>query len=190
MNDRMIKESFVELIDILGSMKTQAEKIEEIAKLLIKAFKNGKKVIIFGNGGSYADAIHFAAEFEGPYKNRNRPPLPALVPGNPSALTAIANDFGYEHVFKKFVEANAEKGDIVIGLTTSGTSKNIIFGLTEARRKGAIAIGFTGRTGGKKMSDFVDIIISVPSDNTPRIQEMHRFIYHEICGLVEKNLFG
>lgn len=159
-----------------------------IAGRMVDVYRNGGKAIIFGNGGSYADAIHFAGELEGAYRNRNRPALPALVPSNPAALTAIANDFGYEHVFRKFVEANVQQGDIVIGISTSGESPNVVLGLEEARKKKSTTVAFTGSTGGK-MANHADILLRVPSDDTPRIQGSHHFVFHEICDIVERELF-
>jgi len=182
-----MKEQFDELAAVLDETRKQSHVIESIAQSILHAFKGKKKVIIFGNGGSYADALHFAAEFEGAYKNRKRAALPALVPGNGSSLTALGNDFGYENIFSKFVEAHAGPGDIVIGLTTSGRSPNVLLGLAKAREKQAITVGFTGKSG---MSFPCDFLLAIPSDDTARIQEMHHFAYHEICGMVEKGLFG
>lgn len=165
------------------------ETIRKIALSIVASYKNNRKIIIFGNGGSYADALHFAAELEGCYRNRTRPSLKALVPSNPSTLTAISNDFSYNEIFLRFVKANAEKGDIVIALSTSGNSQNVIFALEKARKLGSITVGFTGESGGK-MKSFCDILLNVPSQDTPRIQEIHHFAYHEICEIVEKEMFG
>lgn len=165
------------------------ETIRKIALSIVASYKNNRKIIIFGNGGSYADALHFAAELEGCYRNRTRPSLKALVPSNPSTLTAISNDFSYNEIFSRFVKANAEKGDIVIALSTSGNSQNVIFALEEARKLGSITVGFTGESGGK-MKSSCDILFNVSSQDTPRIQEIHHFAYHEICEIVEKEMFG
>jgi D-sedoheptulose 7-phosphate isomerase len=141
-----------------------------------------------GNGGSYADSLHFAAELEGAYKNRNRAALAAMVPSNPASLTAIGNDFGYLNTFKKTVQAFINKGDVVIGLSTSGNSENVIQAFQEAKLKGARVVAFTGESGGK-MKEYADILLNVPSQDTPRIQEAHHFAYHEICEIVETSLF-
>ena len=185
----MIERSFDEVINVLGKTRDLHTKtIEQIASSMISCYKQGGKVIIFGNGGSYSDAMHFAGELEGAYKNRKRAALAALVPSNTAALTAIANDFGYDHVFRRFVEANGQAGDIVIGLTTSGNSPNVIYGLQEAKKRNAYTVAFTGDSGGK-VKEYADILFNVPSSDTARIQEMHHFAYHEICGIVENALF-
>jgi len=177
-----------DLIELTKKMVSEHTKsIKYIADSIISCLKSGNKVIIFGNGGSYADACHFAAEIEGSYKNRQRKGMAAMVPGNIAALTAIANDFSYEEVFKRDVEALGVKGDIVIGLSTSGNSMNIIKSFEYAKTKGIKTISFTGETGGK-MKECSDILLNVPSKDTPRIQEMHKFAYHEICEIVEKEM--
>jgi D-sedoheptulose 7-phosphate isomerase len=160
-----------------------------ISLALVNAFDTNHKAIIFGNGGSYADALHFAAEFEGTYKIKGRRALPVIVPANTAALTAIGNDYGYDVTFKRFVEANAQENDVVIGLSTSGSSLNIIEALRSAKKKNAYTIGLTGRSGGV-MNGLVDILINIPSDDTARIQEAHQFICHEICYTVENKIFG
>jgi D-sedoheptulose 7-phosphate isomerase len=169
--------------------KMHSKTLEKIADLIVCCFNSGGQVIIFGNGGSYSDACHFAGELEGTYKNRKRPALRAIVPANSAAQTAISNDFGYEKIFKRFVQAFATSNDIVIGLTTSGNSANVIEAYKTAKEKGAKIISFTGKSGGMA-KDYSDILYNVPSDNTPRIQEMHELAYHEICEKVEKSLFG
>lgn len=183
-----LEKSFDEMMELIQKTKEMHSKtIEKIGREIVNCYRNGGKLIIFGNGGSFADALHFAAEFEGPFKNRSRPPLPALVPSNFSALTAIGNDFGYEQTFKKFVEANTKKGDIVIGISTSGNSPNVILALEEAKKKEVITIAFTGYSGGKMKN--ADILLNIPSTDTARIQELHHFAYHEICNLVEREMF-
>jgi D-sedoheptulose 7-phosphate isomerase len=159
-----------------------------IADLIISCLKSGNKVIIMGNGGSYADACHFAAEIEGSYRNRKRKGLSAMVPGNVASLTAIANDFGYDDVFRRNVEAMGNKGDLVIGLSTSGNSINIVKAMEFARENGIKTIAFTGESGGV-MKDCCDVLLNISSSDTPRIQEMHKFAYHEICEIVEKEMF-
>jgi len=152
--------------------------------LVSEAIVDGKKLILFGNGGSAADAQHIAAELTGRYKSERRG-LPAIaLTTDTSALTAIGNDYGYKEVFKRQVEALANKGDVVIGISTSGNSKNVIKALKKAKKRGCKTIGFSGKDGGK-MSEVCDINIVVPSNNTPRIQEMHILIGHIICQSVD-----
>ncbi|MBI2632163.1 SIS domain-containing protein [Candidatus Pacearchaeota archaeon] len=181
----------VEDLKILVNKTSELHKdtIIKIAELIINSYRNDGKIIIFGNGGSYADSLHFAAELEGCYRNKNRSSLKAMVPSNPSTITAISNDFSYKEIFLRFIKANADKRDIVIALSTSGNSENVILALEEAKNLGAITVGFTGETGGK-MKLFCDILFNVPSQDTPRIQEIHHFAYHEICEIVEKEMFG
>jgi D-sedoheptulose 7-phosphate isomerase len=170
-------------------LQLDAKIIKEIAEAIIDAYKKGKKVVLFGNGGSAADAQHIAAELVGKYKII-RNPLPALaLTTNTSILTACGNDFGYESVFSKQVQAVVEDGDVVIGISTSGTSSNVIKAISEAKNKGALTVGFTGshKTG---LGEIVDIWLSVPSSDTPRIQESHITAGHIICFLVEDALFG
>lgn len=163
-------------------------KIEETANLLISTFRNGKKVLFCGNGGSAADAQHLAAELSGRFYF-DRPPLPAeACHVNPSFLTAVSNDYGYNRAFARYVEATAEKGDVLIGLSTSGNSENIVQAFNTAKEKGIKCVGFTGVAGGK-MKNLSDILINVPSDDTPRIQEAHITIGHIICEIVEATLF-
>lgn len=163
--------------------------IKEIAETVINAYKKGKKVVLFGNGGSAADAQHIAAELVGKYK-LIRDPLPALaLSTNTSILTACGNDYGYETVFSKQVQALVNSEDIVIGISTSGTSPNVLSAIITAKEKGAVTVGFSGE---KKegLGEIVDIWFSVPSSNTPRIQESHITAGHIICYLVENELFG
>ncbi len=152
--------------------------------LVSEAIVDGKKLLLFGNGGSAADAQHIAAELTGRYKSERRG-LPAIaLTTDTSALTAIGNDYGYKEIFKRQVEALANEGDVVIGISTSGNSKNVIKALKKAKKLGCKTIGFSGRDGGK-MNTVCDINIVVPSDDTPRIQEMHILIGHIICQSVD-----
>jgi D-sedoheptulose 7-phosphate isomerase len=157
------------------------------ADALIAAYRNDRKSLFFGNGGSAADAQHLAAEFLGRYL-RERRPLPALaLHTNTSALTAIANDYGYEHVFSRQIEALAVAGDVAVGISTSGNSLNVIEGITVARKMGVYTIGLTGASGGR-MRDLVDVLIAAPSNETPRIQECHLLVGHALCDAVEQSL--
>ncbi|MDX1798972.1 MAG: D-sedoheptulose 7-phosphate isomerase [Candidatus Lokiarchaeia archaeon] len=175
-------------IKVKESIKNLAPIIEKISNEIINAYNNKKKVILFGNGGSAADAQHIAAEFVGKfYKDRDS--LPSLAfHTNTSVLTATANDFGYDFVFERQVSSFVEKGDIVVGLSTSGNSTNVIKGLLKAKEKGAITIGFTGQKQ-NKVEEIADICLKIPSTDTPRIQEGHITVGHIICYLVEKELF-
>lgn len=163
--------------------------IEEISKIIINAYKSGNKVLIAGNGGSAADAQHIAAEFVSRFYF-DRPALSAIaLTTDTSILTAIGNDYGFEKLFSRQVEANGNKGDVFIGISTSANSPNIIEALKTAKAKGLITVGLANKTGGK-MAQYCDICIKVPSTQTPRIQESHSLIAHIICAIVEKELFG
>jgi D-sedoheptulose 7-phosphate isomerase len=162
-----------------------AEPLETAAKLCIDSLQNGGKILIFGNGGSAADAQHIAAELVGRYK-AERKGLPAIaLTTDTSALTSIGNDYGYKHVFDRQVEALANKGDVVIGISTGGSSGNVINGLQTAKDLGCKLIGFSGRDGGE-MNDLCDVNLVVPAEDTPRIQEMHIVIGHTICHLIDQ----
>jgi D-sedoheptulose 7-phosphate isomerase len=162
--------------------------IQDLTLTIVHAYKNGNKVLFCGNGGSAADAQHLAAELSGRYYY-DRPPLFAeALHVNTSYLTAVANDYSYDEVFSRLVKAMGKKGDVLIGLSTSGNSSNVLKALVEARSMGMITAAFTG-LGGGKMKDACDYWIGVPSDNTPRIQECHMIIGHSICEEVEKQLF-
>lgn len=163
--------------------------IEKVVAAVTGAFQNGKKVLFCGNGGSAADAQHLAAEFSGRfYKDRKALPSEALH-CNSSYLTAVANDYSYDVIYSRLVEGICEEGDVLIGLSTSGNSKNILNAFAAARDKKVITVGFTGASGGK-MKDAGDYLINVPSADTPRIQESHIMIGHIICELVEAKIFG
>ena len=162
--------------------------IESIVKVVTDRFKAGFKVQFCGNGGSAADAQHLAAEFSGRfYKNRTALPSDALH-CNSSYLTAVANDYSYDEIYARLVEGTMVKGDVLIGITTSGNSANIVKAFEVARTKGIITVGFTGSTGGK-LKDLSDYLINVPSNITPRIQESHILVGHIICELVEAAIF-
>lgn len=153
-----------------------------------EAFKQGKKVLFCGNGGSAADAQHLAAEFSGRfYKDRKALPAEALH-CNTSYLTAVANDYSYDVIYARMIDGIGNEGDVVVGLSTSGNSKNIIQAFKVAKEKNMITIGFTGEGGGQ-MKEFSDYLLAVPSKDTPRIQESHILLGHIICQLVEEQLF-
>jgi len=173
---------------LCANLAGQADTIVQIAEQMTKAFRQGKKVLLFGNGGSAADAEHIACELAGKFA-LFRDSLPAIaLTTNTSSLTAIGNDFGYEEVFARQLRGLVAKGDVVIGLSTSGASPNVIRAIEEANRQGAITVAFTGAKG--KLKESAQHVLSIPSTDTPRIQEAHMLAGHIICGLVEKSLFG
>jgi D-sedoheptulose 7-phosphate isomerase len=158
------------------------------AEAISQTFRSGGKLLLFGNGGSAADAQHIAAEFSGRFA-KDRAPMPALaLTVNPSAVTAIANDYAFEEVFERQVRGLAKPGDVVVGISTSGASKNVLRGLDAAREVGAMAIGLCGSKG--EMTLHTDLVLSVPSETTPLIQEVHIAIGHLLALLVEEDLFG
>jgi len=164
------------------------DKIEQSIALLVDSLRHNGKIHFCGNGGSAADAQHLAAELSGRFYF-NRPPLNAeALHCNSSYLTAVANDYGYEHIFARLLEASAHAGDILVAFSTSGNSENILKAIDVAHQKRLKVIAFTGETGGK-MAEMVDILLNVPSTDTPRIQEIHILIGHIICEHVEKQMF-
>jgi D-sedoheptulose 7-phosphate isomerase len=174
-----------ETLEAIAKVKDCNIEIEQVANLIITAFKNGKKLIIGGNGGSAADAQHIAAEFVGKFYKIDRPGLPAIaLAANSSSVTAIANDFGYDLTFKRGVDAFGQEGDIFWGISTSGNSKNIIEAIKLAKQKGMHVISLTGETGGE-MGKISDITLKIQSNNTPIIQNAHIAVSHIICELVE-----
>lgn len=163
--------------------------VENIVELIVGAFKKGKRVYFCGNGGSAADAQHLAAEFSGRfYTDRKALPAEALH-CNTSYLTAVANDYGYDQVYSRMIEGVGEPGDVLVGLSTSGNSPNIMRALEAAKQKGMSTVAFTGITGGQ-MKPMCDYLLNVPSADTPRIQESHILLGHIICQLVEERYFG
>jgi D-sedoheptulose 7-phosphate isomerase len=165
------------------------EKIDGAARAIVKAYQNNKKVLLCGNGGSAADAQHIAAEFSGRFY-LDRPPLNAeALHTNTSFLTAVANDYSYDSVYARMLDAAGNDGDILIAISTSGNSANIINAINLAKNKGMFVIGFTGENGGK-MKNLCDCLLNVPSSDTPRIQEAHITVAHIICEFVEIALFA
>ena len=162
------------------------QNLEDIAKEVVKTLKDGNKILICGNGGSAADAQHFAAELTGRYKSERVALAAIALTTDTSALTAIGNDYGYDRVFDRQVEALANSGDMVIGISTSGNSQNIINALNEAKKLNCSTVGFSGKSGGS-MKDICDFNLIVPSDDTARIQEMHIFFIHTICQIVDNS---
>lgn len=168
--------------------KENLELIEKTAKNIILVVKTGGKVIVFGNGGSAADSQHMAAELVGRFK-KERAAIPAIaLSTNTSTITALSNDYGYDTSFKRQVEALGKKGDIAVGISTSGMSKNVTEAISKAKEMSLTTIGLTGRGGGV-LKDAADLSIVVESNNTPRIQEAHILIIHILCELIESNLY-
>lgn len=180
--------SSVEVKNKILADEVLLKKVQDVADLVAMAFKNGNRVYLCGNGGSAADAQHLAAEFTGRFYS-DREPLPAeALHVNTSFLTAVANDYSYDEIYERAVKAHGRKGDVLMGLSTSGNSKNIVLAQQEAKKRGMLVVSFTGEGGGK-MKDSCDYLLNVPSSDTPRIQESHIMLGHIICQLVEEELF-
>jgi len=174
---------------LAAAARVLAVSTADAAALVANALRAGSKVLLCGNGGSAADAQHIAAELAGRLRIE-RPALPALaLTVNPSVLTAVANDYGYEAVFARQVEALGRPGDVLIGISTSGASGNVVAALAAARSAGMRTVGLMGKAGGP-MKEHCDVAILVPSSDTQRIQEVHIVVGHAICELVERGLFG
>ena len=173
--------------DIIHNSVLLAPNIEKSIQAIVKCLKKGNKVVLFGNGGSAADAQHLAAEFIGRFKI-NRKSLPAIaLTSNSSIITAISNDFSFDMVFSRQCESLISKGDVVIGISTSGNSLNVKKGINASKKNGAITIGLLGNKGGS-IKKCVDIPLIVDATETSHIQEVHRIIYHVICEIVERKL--
>ncbi len=170
-------------------LRSLAPQIETAAKIMIGALRAGNKILFFGNGGSAADSQHLAAELVGRYR-KDRGALAALaLSTDTSIMTALSNDYGFETIFARQVEGLAKSGDVAVGISTSGNSRNVLEGLERARQLGCKLIGLLGCDGGR-IAEVVDVSIIVPCKNTPRIQESHITIGHILCSLVEKELFA
>ena len=164
------------------------QKIEQAASIFITTFRADGKVLFCGNGGSAADAQHIAAELSGRFYT-DRPPLYAeALHVNSSYVTAVANDYGYDAVYARMVQAAGRPGDVLVAMSTSGNSSNILKAIEMAKKQGMVVVGFTGSTGGK-MAELCDVLLNVPSTDTPRIQESHILIGHIICEIVEREMF-
>jgi D-sedoheptulose 7-phosphate isomerase len=191
--DRTVIEGRRTFVELLNDRKGQlekphyAEQVQAIVVAMTRAFRSGNKVLWFGNGGSAADAQHLAAEFSGRFL-RERKGLPSeALTVNTSAVTAISNDFGYEQLFARMVEALAKPGDVVVGITTSGTSKNVVRGLEAAKRAGATTVAFSGNGGGP-VAEIADLALIGPDGYSAIVQEVHITLGHIICDLVEQEL--
>lgn len=178
-----------ESIRVHESLRALAPLVAEIGQRMADVFRSGGRVYFFGNGGSAADAQHWAAELSGRFY-LDRPGLPAFsLSVNTSEITAIGNDFGYELTFARPLSAMARAGDLAVGISTSGNSANVVRALEVARERGVITVGFTGESGGA-MRSLCDYCIRIPSGNVARIQEAHEVCGHSMCGVVERILFG
>jgi D-sedoheptulose 7-phosphate isomerase len=187
-----IKTILAESIEVKQQVLQNADfllSIEKVVNTIVKGYQQNKKVLFCGNGGSAADAQHLAAELSGRFFLNRKPLFAEALHVNSSYVTATANDYGYDYVYSRLVEAMGQEGDILMAFSTSGNSGNVVNALKIAKEKGLTTIGFTGEKGGK-MNEFSDILFCVPSNNTPRIQEVHITIGHIICELTEQQLFG
>jgi D-sedoheptulose 7-phosphate isomerase len=183
--DSLAESAFVKLL----LLQRQAGVIEEIGLALVRTLRAGRRVFLFGNGGSAADAQHIAAELEARFlRERRALPVQALTT-NSSTLTAIGNDYGYERTFARQVEAYARRGDAAVGISTSGNSANVLEGVRQARKVGAVTVGLTNQKGGK-LKRLVDHCLCVPSTDTQRVQECHIAVGHILCDIIESSLFG
>ena len=179
----------IDVKQLLLTNEYLVQQIQTVTDVITKAFQNGNAVYFAGNGGSAADAQHLAAEFSGRfYKDRKALPSDALH-CNSSYLTAVANDYSFDVIYARLLEGLAKPGDVLVGISTSGNSGNIVKAFEMAKTIGVTTIGFTGQNGGK-LKDLGDYLINIPSNTTPRIQESHILVGHIICELVEINIFG
>ena len=185
--NHMIKKTLERSTKIITELSDLSDEINKTANLIVTAINKNRKIIIIGNGGSAADAQHIAAEFLGRYKLK-RKSIPAIaLTSNSSTTTAIANDYDFSDIFSRQCESLVSKDDIVIGISTSGNSENVIKGLKTSKKNGGLTIGLLGNNGGK-IKNIVDISLVVNATSVPRIQEAHRVIYHIICEIVEEEL--
>lgn len=186
----MKEEIFRQLDDhcrVMTALKEQADTIATLVDSLTEALSSGKKILVMGNGGSAADAQHFVAEIVGRFKLERRAYPAIALTTDTSILTAVGNDYGFDQVFSRQVEALAQPGDVVVGISTSGNSENVMRALEAARGAGCRTVGLLGRDGGT-IASLVDLSLIVASDDTPRIQEGHGAVIHIICDLVERRL--
>ena len=185
---RIIEDSIATKQAIVSG-QTLMQTASKIADAITLCYRNGGKVLFCGNGGSAADAQHLAAELSGRFYF-DRPPLDAeALHVNSSYVTAVANDYTYDEIYSRYVNGVGKKGDVLIGISTSGNSENILRALKVAKSKGLVTVAMTGESGGK-MKDVVDYLLNVPSTDTPRIQEAHIMLGHIFCQIVEEDLFG
>lgn len=180
-------EDFLNLVNWIRSSNEFRGFINDASAIILEALREGKKVLICGNGGSAADAQHFAGELISKYL-KDRRPLPAVaLTTDTSILTAIGNDYGFEYLFARQITALGHPGDVLVAISTSGSSANVLRAIEEARSIGLKVVGFTGARG-RTMKEICDVCLNVPSELTPRIQEIHLIAYHFICGLIEEEV--
>lgn len=185
-----IAKHFTEAQQILETFSTEEnfQKIEKAGQMMVESLKADGKIMSCGNGGSLCDAMHFAEELSGRYRD-DRPALGAMSMADPSHMSCVGNDYGYDHIFARQIEALGRKGDVLLALSTSGNSKNILLAIAAAKKKGMKVIGLTGKTGGE-MADICDIEIRAPrSEYADRAQEIHIKVIHSLIDHVEKNIF-
>ena len=183
---RMLAESAA-VVSACARDRAFAGQVSALAAAVIDAYRRGNKVLVFGNGGSAADAQHLAAELVGRFRRERRAFNALALTVNTSTLTAVGNDYGMEEIFARQVDAHAAPGDVVIGISTSGNAPDVLRGITAARDRGCRTVAMTGRSGGA-LRGITDLAVFVPSDETPRIQEAHVAVIHTVCALVEEQL--
>jgi D-sedoheptulose 7-phosphate isomerase len=188
--EEIIRGAIRESIEVKSDLLNQhVSTIADLSRLLIDAFRAGGKLVLFGNGGSAADAQHVAAELVNRFQ-MDRNPLPAIaLTTDTSILTSVGNDLAFDELFSRQVRALVQKGDVAVGISTSGNSSNVINGIIAAKEKGAVTVGFTGRSGGR-LKDLVDTCFHVSSESTARIQEAQITIWHALCEVIEREMFG
>lgn len=189
---KVIREILTETLELKKRVLSDSsllEEMEKVASVIVEAYRRRNKLILFGNGGSAADAQHVAAEMVNRFELQ-RGALPAIaLTTDTSILTSVANDDDFSHIFARQLEALVSKGDVAVGISTSGNSLNVLEGVKVAKQRGATTVGFTGMDGGRLVK-LVDLLVRAPSEKTPRIQELHITFFHIICHLVETELFG
>ncbi|CAM3350804.1 D-sedoheptulose 7-phosphate isomerase [Helicobacter labetoulli] len=183
---QLIEAEFQAHLQSANKIFALTQEVEKVAKILTTAIQNGNKILICGNGGSAADAQHFAAELTGRYKKERKGLSAIALSVDTSALTAIGNDYGFEFVFSRQVEALAKSGDVLFGISTSGNSANVLNAAKVAKDLGAVVVGLSGRDGGA-LNQISDINLIMPDNDTPRIQELHILVIHILCDIIEKN---
>jgi D-sedoheptulose 7-phosphate isomerase len=185
--EQQLREAAQVLNNFLGNPQN-LEQIEQAAHLMAQSLQGGNKILSCGNGGSHCDAMHFAEELTGKYREERRP-LAALAIADPSHMSCTANDYGFEHIFSRYLQALGQKGDVLLAISTSGNSPNVVEALRAAGERGVVRIGLTG-AGGGEMDALCEHLVRVPSAATERIQESHITVIHIFCELVERELFG
>ena len=183
----ILNDSFNNLQKVISDKRLILE-IETVTTKIITAFKDGNKLLLCGNGGSASDAQHIAAELSGRFLKERKPLYAEALHVNSSYMTAVGNDYGYDFTYSRMLEAMGEEGDILIGISTSGNSPNVVNAIKKAKQMGVFTVGLSGKDGGK-LNDLCDITLCVSSNDTPRIQESHILIGHIICQLIEEEMF-